>query len=100
MKLVFSDENRAVVYHARNLVEQAGIEVFLKNEYSAGVIGELSPFDNWLELWVVDDGDRDKANAIIGSFRSSGTAPEWICKHCSEPNGGAFEVCWNCGYEP
>ncbi len=54
MKLVYTNENRFIVNNAKNIVEAAGITVTLKNEFSVGGIGELSAFDAWLELWVVE----------------------------------------------
>lgn len=99
MKLVYTNENRFLVANARNLVENAGIAVKLKNEYAAGGVGDLSPFDAWLELWVLEDKDYQHAIEIIGSSLSSEGAKPWICDFCNEQNDSSFEVCWNCQRE-
>ena len=69
----------------------------LKNEYAQGAMGELSVFDAWPELWVVEDRDYDAAVAIIDSALSESDASGWTCPRCRESNGPAFESCWKCG---
>jgi hypothetical protein len=99
MKLVYTHENRFLVGNAHNILEQGGIRVVWKNEFSSGAIGEISPFDTWPELWVIDDADYDCAINIITHSLSAANAPEWTCTHCNEPNDAAFETCWNCQTE-
>lgn len=99
MKLIYTQQNRFLVINARNLVENAGIETVLKNEYAAGAAGELSPFDAWLELWVVHDADYAKAMKVIESISTESHEAEWICAACGERNDASFEMCWNCQNE-
>lgn len=99
MKLIYTHENRMLVSNAKNIVENAGIEVSLKNEYAAGAAGDLAVFDTWLELWVVDDADYEKAKYLVEKSLSSSAATEWVCKVCNEKNAGSFELCWNCQAE-
>ena len=96
MKLLFTSENRFLVSHAKNIVEADGIRTMLKNEYASGAMGELSPFDAWMELWVVDDGDYETAKAVLDSALASTPQPAWICTHCGEENDASFELCWSC----
>jgi hypothetical protein len=96
MKLVYTHENRLLVGNAQNILEQAGIQVIWKNEFASGATGELSSFDAWPELWVLDDNDYTEATAIIASSLSKNTDPEWTCATCNENNDAAFEFCWNC----
>lgn len=99
MKLLYTHENRLIVSNAKNIVEAAGITIMLKNEFAAGGVGELSAFDTWLELWVVDNSDFEPARDLIkASFSAENTAP-WVCSSCKEDNDAAFEVCWNCQNE-
>lgn len=99
MKLIYTHENRVLVSNTRNLVENAGIETVLRNEYAAGGMGELSPWDSWVELWVVNDADYQPALALIEQAHGPVPAAEWRCPQCRELNDGAFEVCWNCQRE-
>ena len=52
MRLLYTNENRLIVSNAKNIVEDAGIDVVLRNEFAVGGMGELAVFDTWLELWV------------------------------------------------
>lgn len=99
MKLVYTHENRFLVGNAQNILEQAGIRVVWKNEFSSGAIGEISPFDTWPELWVVEDTDYQQAINILSNAFNTSTAPEWQCTQCHEHNDAAFETCWNCQTE-
>ena len=82
-----------------NIVENAGIPVTLKNEYAAGGVGDLSPFDAWLELWVLHDADYEKATGIINSALSTDNQKDWVCSGCGEVNDPSFDLCWQCQNE-
>ena len=99
MKIVYSAENSFIVNNVKNLLETKDIEVMIKNEYAQGAVGEISPFDSWPELWVVNDSDFDSAMAIVKSSQQSNDSAEWSCKNCSETNASSFEICWNCQTE-
>lgn len=98
MKLIYTNENRYLVHNIQNLVENADIEIMLKNEFAAGAAGDLVPHETWLELWVVNDSDYDQAMRTIESAFSSNSDPNWVCKNCHEKNDASFEFCWNCQY--
>jgi hypothetical protein len=97
--MVYSNDNRFIVANAKNILEGHNIEVAIKNEFAAGVIGEVSAFDAWLELWVLNDSDYEQACAILANSLSSETATPWRCEHCHEANDAAFELCWHCQNE-
>lgn len=99
MKLVYTHENRFLVGNAHNILEQAGIRVVWKNEFSSSAIGEVSPFDTWPELWVLNDDDYEHATHVITNALSAPSAAEWTCALCNEKNDAAFELCWNCQTE-
>ncbi len=99
MKLIYTNENRFLVNNAKNIVENSGVAVTLKNEYAAGGIGELSPFDTWLELWVIEDSDYEKAVQAIESSSGPDNSSKWQCNNCHENNDASFEFCWNCQSE-
>ncbi|WDE08323.1 DUF2007 domain-containing protein [Thalassomonas viridans] len=99
MKLVYTNENLFLVANVKNILEAQRIEVMLKNEFSLGAIGEISAFDAWPELWLVNESDYEKAMAVIEASSSHKGADEWICNHCCERNDASFEICWNCQSE-
>ena len=99
MKLLFSHENRLVVGNIRNVLEAAGIDTVYRNEFAGGGIGEVSPFDAWLEIWLPNDADYPQAAALIAAAQQSGDVPDWRCGSCGEANAAAFELCWNCQLE-
>lgn len=100
MRMVYTNDNRMLVGNARNLLEAEGIELLVKNEFAGGVIGELSAFDAWVELWVTDDADYQRACDILASALSDSDEPDWHCDGCGEINDTAFEYCWRCQSAP
>lgn len=98
MRMIYTHENRFLVANARNLVEAEGIAVLVKNEFASGGLGELAPMDTWMELWVHNDEEYDRACSIIATALSDEGKTPWDCPGCSETNDPAFEICWNCGH--
>lgn len=95
MKLIYSNESILLVTNIKNLIESAGIEVIIKNEYAQGAIGEIAAFDTWPELWLVNESDRPAANSIIQSCNQQSNI-QWQCANCNELNEASFELCWQC----
>jgi hypothetical protein len=93
LKRVFGSFNQTAVYHARNLLEQAGIEVFVRNAMLSSAMGELPPAECQAELWVLHDRDAKRANEILESIPSGSP---WTCA-CGETLGAQFTQCWRCG---
>lgn len=95
MQKVYTAQTLLAVTHIKNLLEAARIPVELRNEFSAGGMGELSFIDTWPELWVPYE-DVAQAKTIISSAENPETQEgEWQCS-CGETNGGAFGSCWAC----
>ncbi|WP_017221633.1 DUF2007 domain-containing protein [Moritella dasanensis] len=99
MKLIYTHENGFLVNNVKNIIEGHGIDVVLKNEFSSGAVGEVSAFDAWMELWVINDSDCERALDVISTMQSKADDPDWLCEQCAEENGASFDVCWNCQYE-
>ena len=98
MKAVYSSPQLLMVVHFKNLLENAGIESRIKNEYLAGGAGELPPNECW-PILLVEDGQYQRAKRFIEEqLHSPDTAlAAWICPHCGEENEGQFALCWHCG---
>lgn len=99
MKLLYTNENRYLVNNIQNIVDNAGISTMLKNEFAAGAAGDLVPHETWLELWVIEDQDYDKAVLLLNNTFSKPSDATWQCKQCNETNNTSFEFCWNCQNE-
>jgi hypothetical protein len=94
LKRVFSSYNQTAVYHARNLLEGAGLKVLVRNAILSSAMGELPPTECQAELWLLDDDDFAKAQALL-STTVEGT--DWTCAGCGETLGPQFTQCWRCG---
>lgn len=100
MKRVYTAQNVMLVSHLRNLLEGAGIACVIKNEFLGGAAGELPLVEVWPELWVAEDADYARANAIVAeALRTDArpAAPPWTCPVCGERIEGQFTDCWRCG---
>lgn len=99
MKKIFTHENRLIVFNIKNILQEAGIDCLLKNEFASGGVGDLSPLDTWPEIWVTDDEISDRAKKIIKEIhQQSSTKADWLCLQCGESNDGHFNLCWNCSH--
>ncbi|MFT4823910.1 MAG: hypothetical protein ACJAUG_002653 [Halioglobus sp.] len=96
MKMIYTHENRFFVANAKNILEANDFDIIVKNEFASSAIGEVSPFDSWVELWLPKDSDYDKACEVINGALSKESDAEWVCVFCAETNDASFELCWNC----
>lgn len=100
---IFSSENRLEVQQVKDLLESKQIDCFIKNEFAIGAVGELSPFDAWPEVWILDPEWEPKAKAFIDAFfkenEEKRQQADWVCPSCNEVNDAHFEICWSCGNE-
>ncbi len=100
MKKLYTTEDRAMLGHARNILESAGIECLLKNEFLSGGVGELPPNECWPEIWVAD-ADQARAETLLATALRDPpeTPPDWVCPVCGERIEGQFTACWRCAGE-
>ena len=99
MKIIYTNENNFLVNNIKNIIEAQGIEVFVKNEFAQGAVGEIPAFEAWPELWVVNDSDFDRAMEAVNSQQKTKDNSEWQCESCTEINDASFELCWKCQHE-
>jgi len=96
MKKVYSNENIAFAGAVRSYLEENNIVCELRNEFTSSVMGEVSAFDIWPEVWVRDD-QLKQAQEIVSTMQHKDTeGPDWLCQQCKESNPINFEVCWQC----
>jgi len=99
MKQIYTNENMLLANNVKNIIEAEGIAVFIKNEFSQGAVGEISIFDSWPEVWVVNDADFSRAKEIVELSNRRENTVDWHCEKCSESNDSSFEICWKCNEE-
>lgn len=98
MLKIYSAENLQAAYLLQGLLDQAGIESHILNQYAQGGMGELPFMHTYPELWLENEHDVQQAWEIITQFElppaSIKTRP---CPHCSEACPENFDICWSCG---
>ena len=78
-------------------LNEIGIETEIRNDILGGAIGEISPGETWIELWVVRKTQAEAATARIKEILEQPERDDWLCNQCQEPNPATFDVCWQCG---
>lgn len=99
MKRVYRTESLLTINHLKNIVEHEGIGCVVKNDKLMGAMGEIPFLECWPELWVVNDREAAKAEAIIRAALSTEepAGDDWTCGNCGERIEGQFSQCWQCG---
>ncbi|MCL4799529.1 MAG: DUF2007 domain-containing protein [Burkholderiales bacterium] len=87
------------VHHLKNVLETEGIRCYLRNELLTRLAGEIPFTECALELHLVDESDRWRAERILEDWRGAapGAAPPWACDACGEQLEAQFTACWRCG---
>lgn len=99
MKKIFTSAEQYQLGHIISILEDAGIDYVIRNEFLSGALGELPPHECWPEVWVTHDEDYDKGLTIVTEASKSITDNgKWQCE-CGEENEGTFGSCWKCGGE-
>jgi hypothetical protein len=96
LKRIFSSFDRIAVYHARNLLEAAGIRAVVKNEFLSSAMGELPPAECQMELWILADADQSCAEQVLKIPDPPPARGSWHCR-CGEAQEPQFTHCWSCG---
>ena len=79
------------------------LESIVRGEHLAGIIGGGAGIEAWVELWVADDAQAQRAADIVRDSLAQAEDTEaspWTCPVCGEAIEAQFAVCWNCGHEP
>ena len=99
MRKIYEHLEYARVGHYQGILETAGIPTMVKNLGASGAVGEIPFTEVFPELWVVEDGDYDRALELLEAYREPDTAnlPDWTCPRCGEAVEKQFGECWNCG---
>ena len=95
---VFEDFDLSRVGQFKSVLEAAGISTLLKNQYMSSVMGEIPFVEVMPELWILEDGDQERAQELIQGLLAhhAEEQPDWICGECGSEVGAAFSNCWKC----
>jgi len=97
MKLLFTTVDRAQLTLLEGLLEEAGIECEVRNEFTSA---NYPPVPYAPEIWVMRDEDFGKAVELRDTLRGSTPSEphaSWTCPKCGERVEGQFSSCWKCG---
>ncbi len=103
MREVFVHHDPAVVGWKKSILDEAGIDCFIRNEntsatFGAGALGlvQSAAFDP--VLCIVEDARYDEAMALLNAVPEapSTSRADWRCPKCGEMVPANFETCWNC----
>lgn len=98
MKRIYSNTNVALVWHVRNMLEQQGIPVQVRNDKLYSVAGELPVTECMAEVWVQHPLNYRFAEQLVAELESAepDAVADWQCNECGESVAGSFAICWNC----
>ena len=99
MKRIFGSPNLIEVSRLKDLLENANIACFLRNEISSGLAPEIPLTESTPELWVQDDHDFAEALEIKKDWQTPSeiAGSNWMCPACGETSEAQFTSCWKCG---
>ncbi len=99
MKRIFCSPELFTISRLKDLLEQAGVVCVIRNEVSAGLAGGIPLAESIPELWIQEDQDLAKAEAIKRDWQSEVeiVGGIWRCTACSEQLEPQFTSCWKCG---
>ena len=100
MKQVHIAKHAPEAHIVKSVLESSGITAVVRGEFLTGGWGEL-PVDV-CSVWVADDRDYERAQALLVTFLRGDLARElkdqnWRCPRCGEQLEGQFTSCWKCG---
>jgi len=98
MKEIFVHPDLTQMAHCRSILEEAGIECFIRNEETHDLIAGLPDPMRQPSLCVTDDANAERARELLREFESvgKGDATDWKCPQCGETVPGNFGSCWKC----
>ena len=99
MKRVYTSGNLMDVTHLRDVLEREGIPCLIRNDILAGLAPEVPFTETFPELWVQNDADLPRADAIKADWLAPRrvTGQPWTCSACQETMEPQFTSCWKCG---
>jgi Putative prokaryotic signal transducing protein len=99
MQRIFVAFHRIEAYLLVDRLAHAGIKAHVFNEHVSSIVGEVPPDVAQPQVWLDDDRDRARADAVLCAYRKERDRTGIIvCAKCREENPATFELCWKCGW--
>jgi len=99
MQRIFIATHRVEAYLLVHRLAQAGIKAHVFNEHASSIVGEVPPDVAQPQVWLDDDADRARADAVLRAYQEErNRAGSIVCAKCREENPATFELCWKCGW--
>jgi hypothetical protein len=96
---VFEDFDITLVGHYQSVLESNDIATFMKNQFGTSGAGELPFVEVVPQLWILNDADVVRAEALIKELRDPVSCEQpqaWICPGCGQSLEANFTHCWKC----
>ncbi len=99
MQRIFVASDRIEAYLLVDRLAHAGIRAHVFNEHVSSIVGEVPPDVAQPQVWLDDDADRARADAVLCAYRAErDRTGSLLCAKCLEENPATFELCWKCGW--
>ena len=99
MQRIFVASHRVEAYLLVDRLAHAGIKAHVFNEHTSSIVGEVPPEVAQPQVWLDDDADRPRAEAILRTYQEERSrAGSRKCDKCGEENPATFDLCWKCGW--
>lgn len=98
MQKVFVSPDLVEVESLKAMLEQAGIQAWVKNQQGSSLAGEVPFAEVFPELWVLNDADYAEARQFVEHWLTADppASTGWTCR-CGESHEKDFTSCWQCG---
>ena len=97
MQKIYSANDLPNAYIVSNFLSEAGIETCVLNQNAQGGMGEIPFHQAYPEVWIIDEADLDRAQALITTLQCTpDNTGICICPKCGEENPRHFQLCWQC----
>lgn len=95
MREVYASLNSADILVRQAMLEEAGIQTFVRNDNLSQWVNVLIEFFQ-PALCVVDPADYEEAMRLLKTLEQPSPGTDWLCPKCGETVPASFESCWNC----
>jgi hypothetical protein len=99
MRDVFWSPDFTLINQYRDILEEAGIPAFIRDESSLAALQVLPSSFSQPALAVTNDEDYERARQILQELirTQPREGPDWTCSNCGAAVPGNFDRCWHCG---
>ena len=81
----------------QSILESQGIPTYIRNQFASSVMGEVPFIEVCPQLYVLNDGDLEKARQLLLMHEVGPSAAQaWNCPGCGQEIEAQFAECWNC----